>query len=163
MSLLSFLRQVQHSTNSIMNEKIKLLCDTVRETGYAIHKYHGPGHLEKVYENALVHRLRKAGVSVEQQHPLHVYDEDGTILGEYFADVLIEDELVIEIKAASSIAPEHQAQILGYLKSSRKEHGLLLNFGALKFQIKKFVYKDGWRFGEDEVASKNSEDSKGRG
>ena len=65
---------------------INELCDLVRETAYAIHVYHGHGHLEKVYENALVNRLRKAGVEVAQQHPLNVYDEDGTLIGEYFAD-----------------------------------------------------------------------------
>jgi GxxExxY protein len=76
------------------------LCDLVRETAYAIHVYHGHGHLEKVYENALTHRLRKLGLRVEQQYPITVYDEDGTIIGEYFADLLIEGELIIELKAA---------------------------------------------------------------
>ena len=59
------------------------LCDIVRETGF---KYHRHGHLEKIYENAVAHRLRKQGLKVEQQHPLIVYDEDGTVLGEYFAE-----------------------------------------------------------------------------
>ncbi len=122
-----------------MTPEIKALCDTVRETAYAIHCYHGYGHLEKVYENALVHRLRKAGLSVVQQHPLEVFDEDGTPIGEFYADLLVAHELIIELKAAKSIAPEHKAQLLGYLRSSRKEHGLLLNFGAPKFQIKKYA------------------------
>ena len=64
-------------------ETINQLCDTVRETSFAIHKYHRSGHLEKIYENALVHRLKKQGIDVKQQHPLKVYDEDGTVLGEY--------------------------------------------------------------------------------
>jgi len=75
---------------SSMNE----LCDVVRETSFAIHKYHRSGHLEKIYENALVHRLRKQGLKVEQQYPLAVYDEDGTELGQFFADVFVEDYLV---------------------------------------------------------------------
>jgi len=78
----------KNSKNAIkekMKDRVFQLCDVVRETGYAIHRYHGPGHLEKVYENALVHRLRKLGLDVKQQHPLTVYDEDGTVLGEYFA------------------------------------------------------------------------------
>jgi hypothetical protein len=62
-----------------MNE----LCDLVRETSFAIHCYHRNGHLEKVYENALVHRLKKQGLRVLAQHPLVVYNEDGTVLGEY--------------------------------------------------------------------------------
>jgi GxxExxY protein len=96
--------------------------------------------LEKVYENALVHRLRKAGVEVKQQYPLNVYDQDGTLPGEYFADLLVEGALIIEAKAAKSLAVEHDAQLLGYLKSGVIEHGLLMNFGAPKFQIRKFVW-----------------------
>src|SRR5687767_1637538 len=119
--------------------EINALCDRVRQTAYAIHLYLGNGHLEKVYENALA-RLRKAGMSVQQQCPLSVYDEDGTPLGEYFADLLVEGILVIETKAAKSLAIEHESQILGYLKSAKVEHGLLMNFGAPKFQIRKFAW-----------------------
>jgi GxxExxY protein len=118
------------------------LCDLIRETSLAIHKFHRHGHLEKVYENALAHRLRKAGVKVEQQYPLNVQDEDGTLLGEYFADLLVEGELVVELKAIKAIANEHVAQILGYLRSARKEDGLLINFGAPVLYIKKFVMND---------------------
>jgi GxxExxY protein len=118
---------------------INELCDVIRETSYAIHVYHGNGHLEKIYENALFHRLRKAGLNVRQQHPLTVYDEDGTILGEYFADLVVEDRLIVELKACKQLADEHVAQLLGYLKSSRIEHGLLANFGSYKFQIKKYI------------------------
>ncbi len=118
---------------------INQLCDIVRETAFAIHCYHRSGHLEKVYENALVHRLRKAGLKVFQQHPLVVYDEDGTVLGEYYADLYIEDCLIVELKATRAIADEHVAQILGYLKSSRTETGLLINFGAAKLSVKKYL------------------------
>jgi GxxExxY protein len=119
---------------------MKALCDRVRQTAYDIHVYHGHGHLEKVYENALAHRLRKAGLDARQQHPIRVYDEDGTVVGEYLADLLIEGELIVELKTAKAIAPEHEAQILGYLKSARKEHGLLINFGSYRFEIKKYVW-----------------------
>ncbi|MCK9419483.1 MAG: GxxExxY protein [Nitrospirae bacterium] len=123
---------------------ISELCDVVRETGYAIHVYHGHGHLEKVYENALANRLRKTGLDVKQQHPLKVYDEDGTVLGDYFADLLIDDSLIVELKACRMFADEHISQLLGYLKSARIEHGLLINFGSYKFQIKKYALsKDG--------------------
>lgn len=115
------------------------LCDVIRETSYAIHVYHGDGHLEKIYENALFHRLRKAGLNVRQQHPLTVFDEDGTMLGEYFADLIVDDRLIIELKACKQLTDEHVAQVLGYLKSSRIEHGLLANFGSYKFQIKKYI------------------------
>ncbi len=119
---------------------IKTLGDQVRQTAYDIHVYHGHGHLEKVYENALAHRLRKAGLAVEQQHPIKVYDEDGTLIGDYLADLLVEGELVVELKAVKALANEHEAQILGYLKSARLEHGLLINFGSYKFEIRKFAW-----------------------
>lgn len=115
------------------------LCDLVRQTSFDIHVYHRHGHLEKVYENALTHRLRKLQVDVQQQHPLTVFDEDGTVIGEYFADLLIERRLIVELKAVKQLADEHTAQVLGYLKSSRIEHGLLINFGSFRFAMKKFV------------------------
>ena len=121
---------------------IMALCDVIRQTSYAIHLFHGHGHLEKVYENALAHRLRTLGLDVKQQHPLVVKDEDGTVVGEYFADLLIDNRLVVELKAARTLADEHTAQLLGYLKSARIEHGLLINFGSYKFQIQKFAMSD---------------------
>lgn len=81
------------------NSKIFRLCDFIRETSFAIHRYHKQGHLEKIYENALANRLRKEGLIVEQQFPLTVFDEDGTILGEYFADLFVENCLIVELKA----------------------------------------------------------------
>ena len=121
---------------------IKALCDQVRQTAYDIHVYHGHGHLEKVYENALAHRLTKAGLKVKQQQPINVYDEDGTLIGEYLADLLVEDCLIIELKTTRTLAPEHEAQIIGYLKSARLEHGLLINFGSYKFEIRKFAWSE---------------------
>lgn len=118
---------------------IKILTDQVRQVAYDIHLFHGHGHLEKVYENALAHRLRKLGITVHQQHPLKVYDEDSTLIGDYYADLLVENTLIIELKTAKTLAPEHIAQILGYLKSSRLQHGLLINFGSYKFEIRKFT------------------------
>ena len=115
------------------------LCDVVRETAFAIHRYHRHGHLEKVYENALAHRLRKLGMEVKQQQPLQVYDEDGTLIGDYYADLFVDGRLIVELKAARALADEHVAQILGYLRASRIEHGLLINFGAPKFEIKKYA------------------------
>jgi GxxExxY protein len=118
---------------------INELCDLVRETSFAIHQYHRHGHLEKIYENALAHRLGKAGLNVQQQHPIQVFDEDGTILGDFYADLVVEGKLIVELKAVKSIADEHVAQLLGYLRSSRMEHGLLINFGAPVLFVKKFV------------------------
>lgn len=118
------------------------LCDIVRQTGYEIHEYLRNGHLEKVYENAMVHRLRKQGITVVPQHPLAVYDEDGTVLGEFFADLFVEHILVVELKAVRAVVDEHTAQLLGYLRCSRMEHGLLVNFGAPRYFIKKYILGD---------------------
>lgn len=120
-----------------MDEQMNRLADLIRETSFEIHKFHKHGHLEKVYENALANRLRELGLQVEQQFPISVFDEDGTLLGDYFADLLIDRCLIVEIKACQGIADEHIAQLLGYLRSSRFEHGLLINFGAPRFQIRK--------------------------
>ena len=132
---------MHESVNAVPRQwaSINELCDLVRETSFAIHRYHRSGHLEKLYENALAHRLRKLGLDVKQQHPLAVYDEDGTALGEFFADLFVENCLVVELKACRAVAEEHVAQLLGYLRASRIETGLLVNFGAAKLQIRKYL------------------------
>lgn len=118
------------------------LCDQVRETAFALHKYLRHGHLEKVYENGLLHRLRKQGLQVEAQLPLAVLDEDGTSLGEFFADLFVEACLIVELKACRALDDAHVAQILGYLRGCRMEHGLLINFGAPRLQIRKYALSD---------------------
>ncbi len=101
--------------SAIMDDgEILSLCDRIREISLALHGYLRHGHLEKVYENGLTHRLRKEGIRVEQQHPL------------------------VELKSCKALADEHTAQILGYLRASRMEHGLLINFGARRLEIRKF-------------------------
>lgn len=124
---------------TVQNQDIKRLCDVIREISFSIHCYHRNGHLEKIYENALVHRLQKNGVKVEQQYPLSVYDEDGTLLGDFYADMFVDERLIVEVKACKTLANEHIAQLFGYLRASQIEHGLLINFGATKLQIRKYV------------------------
>jgi GxxExxY protein len=118
-------------------DEVFLLCDQIREISYAIHQYLHNGHPEKVYENALVHRLRKRGLKVIQQHPIKVYDEDETLLGSFAADLFIEDKLIIELKACATLTPDHKAQAQGYLRASRVEHGLPINFGSSRLEVKK--------------------------
>ena len=79
---------------------------------------------------------------MEQQYPLKVYDEDGTVIGEYFADLLVESKLIVELKACKALASEHIAQLLGYLRACRIEHGLLVNFGGAKLQIRKYALSE---------------------
>ena len=132
----------QERVSILQNQDIMQLCDVIRETSFEIHCYLRHGHLEKIYENALVHRLEKRSIKVEQQYPLSVYDEDGTLLGDFCADLFVDDRLIVELKACKTLASEHISQLLGYLRASRIEHGLLINFGAPKLQIKKYVLSD---------------------
>ena len=115
------------------------LCDIIRETSFALQSYLRHGHLEKVYENGLKHRLTKLGLKVERQHPLPIFDEDGTLLGDFYADLFIEDCLLFELKAVKITTKEHTAQLPGYLRSSGIEHELLINFGAPGLYIKKYA------------------------
>lgn len=115
------------------------LCDIVRETSFEIYKYLRSGHREQIYENALAHRLRKLGIKVHQQQAVKVFDEDGTLLGFLRADLLIDNQLICEIKGCHTLLPEHKSQLLGYLRATRIEHGLLNNFGGPRLEIKKYI------------------------
>ena len=95
---------------------------------YEVYTALGHGFLEKVYENAMALRLRKAGFNVTQQQPIRVFF-DGEVIGEYFADLVVDNLIIVELKAAKDLAEEHEAQLLNYLKASTYEVGLLFNFG----------------------------------
>lgn len=88
----------------------------------------GYGFLEKVYRNAMVIELRRMGLNVVSEAPITVYYE-GEVVGEYFADLLVDDAVIVELKAVERLSPEHEAQLLNYLKATPYEVGLLLNFG----------------------------------
>ena len=118
---------------------VEMLVARIRQVAYDLHVYLGTGLLEKVYENGLVHRLQKEGFRVEAQKPLSVYDSDGFCLGEYFADLFVEDLIIVELKSVRSIANEHYAQILNYLKITGVPAGLLINFGSYKFEVRTVV------------------------
>ena len=108
----------------------------VRQVAYDLHTYLGTGLLEKVYENGLLHRLQKEGFHVEAQKPLNVFDSDGFCIGEYFADLVVDGCLIVELKSVKSITNEHYAQILNYLKITGAPAGLLINFGSYKFEVR---------------------------
>ncbi|MEQ1761892.1 MAG: GxxExxY protein [Pyrinomonadaceae bacterium] len=105
---------------------------------YTISNALGSGFLEKVYQNALAHELRKLGLKVEIQKPLYVI-YDSVVVGEYFADLLIEDVLIIELKACDGFNEVHKAQCLNYLNSTRLPLCLLINFGRPRVEIKRIV------------------------
>ena len=97
----------------------------------------GSGFLEKVYENALAHEVRKSGLEVKQQHPIKVY-YDGVMVGDYYADLLVAHTIVLELKATSEMSPVFAAQCLNYLKATGLPLCLLLNFGKPRVEIKRF-------------------------
>jgi len=115
------------------------ICDEVRECSFELHKFLRHGHKEKIYENGLANRPRRRGIEVVQQPSLSVFDDDGTLLGDLDLDMLVVGELVIELKAVKTVLNEHVSQLLAYLRASRKEHGLLINFGSPILQIKKYA------------------------
>ena len=115
------------------------LCDAVRQCSYDLHKFLGPGFRGKVYERGMIHRLTKAGISVRVQPRVKIYDEDGTELIEEVMDLIVEDVLILELKAVRETSDADVAQLLGYLKATRFRHGLLINFGNPRFYIKKYV------------------------
>jgi len=102
--------------------------DTILGAFFKVYNTLGYGFTEKVYENALAIELRKAGLNVEQQKGIIVYFE-GQVVGEYAADVIVGETVLLELKAARNLVEEHEAQLLNYLKATTFEVGLLLNFG----------------------------------
>jgi GxxExxY protein len=106
---------------------------------YHVYNQLGYGFLEKVYENALCHELRKHGLVVVQQAPIVVW-YDGLKVGEYYADLLVDDKVLLELKALSCLTDEHSAQLLNYLKATGKEIGLVLNFGP-KPEVRRKIYQ----------------------
>jgi len=110
---------------------------------YKVYNTLGYGFLEKVYENALAIKLSKNNLTVIQQAPMAVYYE-GHAVGNYFADILVQDLVILEIKAATSLVADHGTQLINYLKASKSEVGLVLNFGPKpEFQRKVFDHKLG--------------------
>lgn len=98
----------------------------------------GAGFLEKVYENALTHELRKAGLVAAQQHGVKVW-YDGAIVGEYFVDLLVENALLVELKTVKALDEMHRAQCLNYLKATGLRLCLLLNFSRPRLEISRVV------------------------
>jgi len=108
-----------------------------------VHSTLGPGFLESVYKKALQYELIRAGFKAELEKPIQIRYET-IIVGDYFADVLINDDLIVEAKAVVALAPEHEVQLVNYLTATGKDVGLLLNFGtrSLEFKKKFRVYRE---------------------
>ncbi len=110
----------------------------IRSCAFIVSNELGPGFLERVYENALALELQDSGLAVRTQCPIEVRYK-GKIVGDYVADLLVEDRVLIELKAVKALLPEHDAQILNYLRATHIKVGLLINFGQPRVQIKRFV------------------------
>ncbi len=120
------------------HDDMEQLTQKVIASAFTVGNTLGQGFLEKVYENALAHELRKAGVNVRQQHPIQVH-YDSVVVGDYLADILVEEVLVIELKAVKALDDVHLAQCLNYLKASGLRLCLLMNFGKTKVEVRRVV------------------------
>ena len=118
--------------------KYKELTEKIIEIFYRVYNKLGYGFLEKVYENAMMIEFGKEGISATPQSQIKVIYEE-RVIGEYFADILVDEKVIVEIKASRSLALEHEAQLLNYLKATNIEVGLLLNFGP-KPEIKRKIF-----------------------
>jgi GxxExxY protein len=119
-------------------EELNQITYKINGAVFEVNRILGPGFLEKVYENALILELRGQGLKAESQVPLAVTYKD-SIVGDYAADIIVEDEVILELKAVEKLQKIHEAQILNYLKATGTKVGLLINFRHPKAEIKRFV------------------------
>lgn len=125
----------------------KEITGKILSAAFQVHNVLGPGFLEKVYENALLRELRLRGLKVEQQKEVAV-EYKGEEVGTYFADLLVEKKVIIEVKAVDSLSAVHEAQVINYLKASGLQVGLLLNFASPRLHYKRLALsKSKERFG----------------
>jgi len=121
-----------------MNTDLNTISEKIIGAAYKVSNSLGSGFLEKVYENALAHQLIKDGMRIEQQKPINVH-YDNIVVGDYFADLIAEGAVIVELKTAKCIEDIHLAQTLNYLKATGLKLGLIINFGKLRVEIKRVV------------------------
>lgn len=123
-----------------LNKKMELNDITYKINGaiFEVNRVLGPGFLEKVYENALLKELNAQGLKVASQVPIKVFYKEECV-GEYFADLLVEDKIIIELKTVEKIEKIHEAQLLNYLKATGIKVGILVNFKKEKAEVKRMV------------------------
>ena len=120
------------------NYKHAEITEQIIKAAYEVYNTLGYGFLEKVYENALRTEIKRLGLKVVQQQPVNVYYKD-TLVGEYQADLIVEDKVIVELKAINRLDKVHEVQLVNYLKATNIEVGLLINFGS-KIQIKRKIF-----------------------
>ncbi len=114
------------------------LTGKILEAAFAVHNTLGSGFLERVYANALLLELRRSGIDCVQEAQLKVTYRD-TIVGDYIADIIVDNRVILELKACASLDPGHSAQVMNYLRAAKVRVGLLLNFGRPKLEYRRFV------------------------
>lgn len=134
----SLLRQLFDSSKPIDRERINEITEAIIGGSFKVGATLGCGFLEKVYENALAHELRSLGLNVKQQHEISVH-YSGIIVGSYCADLLVEDCVLVELKAVRDLNDVMRAQCLNYLKATELQICLLINFGNPRVEVKRIV------------------------
>lgn len=124
--------------SSEQQKELDAITEKIIGCAYTVSNKLGAGFLEKVYENALAHESRKVNLHVSQQHGI-VVKYDGIVVGEYAADLLVEDKVIVELKAVKNLDDIHLAQCLNYLKATGLHVCLLINFGKSKVEVKRIV------------------------
>ena len=122
-----------------MNQDLNIITESIIGCAYTVANTLGHGFIEKIYENALNHELSKNGLRVKQQYPIQVM-YDGVVVGDYVADLLVNDQILLEIKAVNKIQDAHLAQCLNYLKATGYKICLLINFGKPRVEVKRVVF-----------------------
>ena len=118
-----------------MND-IDTLIQKIISASFIVHNQLGSGFLEKIYEKALAIELRKQNIDFQTQYPIDVYYDDLKI-GDYFADLFVDNRLVVELKAVEILSVAHEKQLINYLSATKTDDGLLINFGATSVQVKR--------------------------
>ena len=121
-----------------MDADLNNISQKIIGAAYKVSNTLGAGFLEKVYENALAHQLMKDGIRIEQQRPIKVY-YDNVVVGDCFADLIVEECVIVELKSGRRIEDMHLAQTLNYLKAAGLKLGLIINFGKPRVEIKRVV------------------------
>ena len=108
--------------------------EIIRQSAYEVRLSLAPGYLESVYSNALIFELQKRGLNVQKELPINVTYKN-VVVGEFRADIVVEDAVIIELKSVTNLLPIHEAQLVNYLVATGKEVGFLINYGGEKFRI----------------------------
>jgi GxxExxY protein len=130
--------------NQMVDPELDRITERIIGCAYKVSNTLGIGFVERVYENSLFHEMKKENLRVVQQYPAKVI-YDGIVVGEFFLDMLVNDLVIVELKAVSTLANEHLAQALNYLRATDLPAGLLINFGQSKIQVRRLYPSPAWK------------------